>query len=111
MPKQTTDSNRRSFLKLALSGAVVLPLHNLISGTAHAQEQEMPKLEEDDPVAKGLNYQHDATAVKDAKRQEDAFCHNCRFILSEEGEWRPCSVFPGKLVAAEGWCSAWISKG
>lgn len=111
MPKQPTDNHRRSFLKLALSSAAVLPLHNLIARASHAQEQEMPKLEEDDPVAKGLNYHHDASAVKDAKRQEDAFCHNCRFIQSEEGEWRPCSVFPGKLVAAEGWCSAWIIKG
>ncbi|MDP5191762.1 high-potential iron-sulfur protein [Rheinheimera baltica] len=24
--------------------------------------------------------------------------------------WRPCGVFPGKLVNAEGWCAAWAKK-
>ncbi|WP_415233103.1 high-potential iron-sulfur protein [Rheinheimera aquimaris] len=24
--------------------------------------------------------------------------------------WRPCGIFPGKLVSSEGWCAAWAKK-
>ena len=24
--------------------------------------------------------------------------------------WRPCQIFPGKLVNAKGWCSVWAPK-
>ena len=27
-----------------------------------------------------------------------------------EGEWRPCSLFPGKAVNANGWCASWTLK-
>ncbi|MDH5620575.1 MAG: high-potential iron-sulfur protein [Gammaproteobacteria bacterium] len=25
-------------------------------------------------------------------------------------EWRPCQIFPGKVVNAAGWCSVWAAK-
>ena len=31
-------------------------------------------------------------------------------VLVDGAEWRPCSLFPGKSVAADGWCSAWVKK-
>jgi hypothetical protein len=24
-----------------------------------------------------------------------------------KAEWRPCNIFPGKLVNNNGWCAAW----
>jgi len=34
------------------------------------------------------------------------------YIQGEDGaEWRPCAIFPGKVVAAKGYCSAWLKKG
>ena len=74
----------------------------------------MPKLSEDDPAAKSLNYVHDASTVDPASRAnpaENQSCANCALIQGEDGaEWRPCQIFPGKLVNANGWCSVWAPK-
>jgi len=38
-------------------------------------------------------------------------CSNCALIQGNDGdEWRPCQIFPGKLVNANGWCSVWAPK-
>ena len=39
------------------------------------------------------------------------FCYNCNLYnaAGEEG-WGPCQIFPGKQVAAKGWCNAWVPK-
>ncbi|MCC5853104.1 MAG: high-potential iron-sulfur protein, partial [Alkalimonas sp.] len=39
---------------------------------------------------------------------EGQYCHNCNLIQGEDADWRPCAIFPGKLVANEGWCAAWV---
>ncbi len=91
--------NRRDFLKLASSSVIGLTL----GGTAlraHAQEQ----LQADDPTAKALNYTPSSTTA-------GANCANCMYIQGDDGkQHRPCAIFPGKLVNAEGWCSAWVKK-
>ncbi len=58
-----------------------------------------------------------AAALAAAPRTERAgtppgeqFCHNCRFIQTESGEWRPCQIFPGKAVHETGWCASWTAK-
>ncbi len=67
---------------------------------ANAQEQ----LSEDDATAKALKYVHKSTT-------EGSSCSNCMYIQGEAGqEWRPCAIFPGKLVNSKGWCSAWVKK-
>jgi len=102
---------RRKFIQLsaaAATGAVVL------SGR-HAAAQDLPKLAEDDPMAQAMKYVHDASTVDAASRPnpaEEQNCANCALIQGEDGaEWRPCQIFPGKLVAANGWCSVWAPKG
>lgn len=101
---------RRQFIQLsavAAAGCFVRP-------GAEAQAQDMPKLSPDDPAAKSLRYVHDASTVDPASRPnpaENQVCSNCALIQGEEGEtWRPCQIFPGKLVNANGWCSAWAPK-
>ncbi|MBT8100786.1 MAG: high-potential iron-sulfur protein, partial [Gammaproteobacteria bacterium] len=38
-------------------------------------------------------------------------CANCALIQGNDGdEWRPCQIFPGKVVNANGWCSVWAPK-
>ncbi|MDP2532896.1 high-potential iron-sulfur protein [Photobacterium damselae subsp. piscicida] len=38
-------------------------------------------------------------------------CANCALIQGKDGdEWRPCAIFPDKLVNANGWCSAYAPK-
>ncbi|MEX2125408.1 MAG: high-potential iron-sulfur protein [Woeseia sp.] len=101
---------RRHFIQLsavAAAGCFLRP------GTpAHAQD--LVQIAEDDPVAQSLKYTHDASTVDPATRANPAaeqHCANCALLQGTEGEqWRPCQIFPGKLVNADGWCSVWAPK-
>jgi hypothetical protein len=101
---------RRQFIQLsavAAAGCFVRP-----GNPVHAEEQ--PKLAEDDPMAQSLKYVHDASKVDPASRPNPAEvqdCSNCALIQGDEGEqWRPCQIFPGKLVNNDGWCSVWAPQ-
>lgn len=92
--------DRRDFLKLSGSTLIGVTLGG-VALRANAQE----KLALDDPTAVALKYVHNSEV-------EGANCANCMYIQGEDGaEWRPCGIFPGKVVAANGWCSAWMKKG
>lgn len=76
-----------------------------------ARASALPRVSEDDPTAKALNYVHDARSVDAAKRNSSSFCNNCAlFVGDTSDEWAKCSIFPGKVVAGEGWCNAWVVK-
>lgn len=101
---------RRQFLQLsavAAAGCLVRP-------GSEARAQELPKLAEDDAMAGAMKYTHDASSVDAASRTNPAAeqtCANCALVQGEEGaEWRPCQIFPGKLVNSKGWCSVWAPK-
>jgi hypothetical protein len=101
--------NRRTLLRnLALAGAaIVLPV-------VRAQSAEPPHLEVKDPAAVKLGYVEKAAAV-DAKKfptyEKGSSCENCSQLQGSAGAaYRPCTLFPGKLVAAAGWCSAWAAE-
>lgn len=102
---------RRQFIQLgavAAAGCFIRP-------GQPASAQDMVKLEESDPMAQSLKYTSDASSVDPASRPNPAaeqHCANCALLQGEEGEeWRPCQIFPGKLVHVEGWCSVWAPKG
>lgn len=99
-----TSMTRRAFV----GTAAALPVAGLFAGTAAAQAK-LPKLEESDPVAKALMYVHDAKLSKAPNYKAGQTCANC-IQVQGSGDWRPCNAFPGKLVAAQGWCSAWVAK-
>jgi hypothetical protein len=101
---------RRKFLQLsavAAAGYFVQP-------GREAQAQDLPQLSEDDPMAKAMKYTNDASTVDPASRNNPApeqNCANCALIQGDDGEtWRPCQIFPGKTVHADGWCSVWAPK-
>ena len=101
---------RRQFLQLSAVAAA-----GCIAGTSRvAVAQDMPKVSEDDPMAKGMRYTHDASTVDPSTRANpapDQNCANCALVQGNDGdEWRPCQVFPGKLVNANGWCTVWAPK-
>ena len=103
-------STRRQFMKLsavAAAGAVLQP-------SREAMAQDLPQLAEDDPTAVAMKYVHDASTVDASTRPNPAAeqnCSNCALIQGADGDaWRPCPIFPGKLVAAGGWCSVWAPK-
>lgn len=107
--------DRRTLLKTALAGLVALPAAGLMSeAQAQAAKAAAPHLDEKDPVAVAMAYTHDAktaAAAKVPQYKAGAKCSNCVQIQGKDGEeWRPCNIFPGKLVHADGWCKVWVVK-
>ena len=67
-----------------------------------------------DPTAQALGYHDDAKTV-DAKQfptyQPGQLCSTCLQLQGNAGDaWRPCNIFAGKLVNANGWCKVWVKK-
>lgn len=97
--------SRRHLLKTAL----LTPL----AGTVRADAPRNP-LSEQDRAAKALGYRQDARSV-DTKAfpawHRGESCANCALIEFGTARQRGCSLFPGKLVAASGWCSGWRARG
>ena len=100
-------SSRRALVKtLAWGAAASLTLKGRGSGGA-----ELERLDESDPKARALGYVQDAKAVDTKKYPAFAPGSNCENCLQLQGapgnSLRPCELFPGKLVAAGGWCTGW----
>jgi hypothetical protein len=101
---------RRKFIQwsaVAAAGCVASPGRKVFA-------QDLPQLTEDDAMASAMKYTHDASTVDPTTRANpaaDQTCANCALILGSDGdEWRPCQIFPGKAVNANGWCSVWAPK-
>lgn len=103
--------DRRTLLKTAMFGLAGLPAAGLIR-TASAEAA--PHLNEKDPTAVAMGYVQDAKKVdpaKEAQFKPGSHCATCLQLTGKEGdEWRPCNIFPGKLVNVNGWCRAWVAK-
>lgn len=104
-----TSNSRRRFIRIATVGAIGATALGKISIAPAAE-----KLKEDDPQAKGLGYKHDASEVDTAsypRYEEGQVCANCQLYNGEDGsEWGACSIFQNRLVAASGWCNAWVGS-
>jgi hypothetical protein len=103
--------DRRTLLKNALIGLAAAPAVGLIRESKAA---EAPHLDEKDPLAVAMAYVHDAKKVDTAKNPQfkpGSHCANCLQLTGKEGdEWRPCNIFAGKTVHANGWCKVWVLK-
>ena len=99
--------SRRHFLR---NLAIAAPAGSLLMMDP-ALAQDLPKLALDDPQAVALQYTEDATTATAPNYQAGQDCANCNFIQGNEGDaFRPCQLFPGKSVAAAGWCISWVAK-
>ena len=77
-----------------------------------AQAADMKQADPESAQAKALAYTHDAGSVDSAKFPNFAAgskCANCQLYQGGD-EWGGCAIFPGQLVNANGWCSAWAKK-
>jgi len=79
-----------------------------------AQAADLPHLVPTDPTAQALSYHEDAKTV-DPKQfptyQAGQMCSTCLQLQGNAGDqWRPCNIFAGKLVNANGWCKVWVKK-
>jgi High potential iron-sulfur protein len=108
MPKRSV-SRRAALRFLALGATAPAVLANRRSAGA-----EPIRLDVNDPAALALGYVENATAV-DVSRYpayvHGSNCDNCLQLQGSPGsDYRPCGLFPGKLVSVRGWCSRWTAE-
>ena len=101
---------RRALVKnLSMAAAAcVLP------AARQSRAAEPPHLDGKDPAAVKLGYVENASQV-DVKKYpayvKGSNCDNCLLLQGAAGaHYRPCNLFPGKLVSAAGWCSGWSAE-
>jgi len=106
--QRSEQLSRRSFI-----GIGTVALGAALAGTSFRAVAQA-RLDEADAQAVALGYRHDTTKVdlkKFPKHTADQKCSNCQLFQGKAGEaWGACTIFPGKQVAANGWCSAWVKK-
>ncbi len=74
-----------------------------------ARAADAPPIAENDPAAKAVKYVVDATKAKGAA--PGSTCANCALYQGKYGtKDGPCQIFPGKTVAAAGWCASWAPQ-
>ena len=111
MKQNDIDMNSRKVLKKSLLGMTAIAASSIISVRAYSDE--LPDLAEDDPIAMGLHYKKDTTTVdstKHVKHNPDQNCANCILYTSKSDKAGLCTIFAGKQVSAEGWCTAYAKK-
>jgi hypothetical protein len=94
--------SRRSLIKHGLMAGAVAPALGLLANSVAFADNAM--LDPADPAAKGLGY-----ITKSAIA--DQTCANCAQYKGAAGSSKgACGIFPGKDVAAGGYCKAWAKK-
>lgn len=74
----------------------------------------MPLVDAASPQAQTLGYVSDAAQADKTKYKTfvaGSHCANCALFQGKTGDTEGgCPLYPGKHVAAKGWCSAWAKK-
>ncbi len=97
--------------------------------TTPAESRELVYLDENDRDAQALAYTHDAAEVdpqQHPRYEQGQVCATCSLYqtrlggevqaatgqdpVAEVPGWGGCTLFPGRLVNAAGWCSAWVPR-
>ncbi len=110
--------SRREALKNLALGAGTLLVAGTTAGAKAAAPAGgyagLPHVAPTDSVAVALAYHENAKTVEAAKfpnYKPDQRCGNCLQLTGKDGDaWRPCNLFPGKLVNADGWCKVYVKK-
>jgi hypothetical protein len=96
------NTTRRHLLRRLAVGLSFAPL------ATPAAAAELPLVSENDPAAQKVHYVEDARHASGAT--DGATCASCSLYSGAGGADRgSCTLFPGKLVRAAGWCSSWSS--
>ncbi|HEY3850328.1 MAG TPA: high-potential iron-sulfur protein [Steroidobacteraceae bacterium] len=103
--------SRRNVLKTLVLGAAAAA--GLTTRPSRAGESGQ-RLDVHDPAAVALGYVENAGQVdtkKFPKFVPGSNCDNCLQLQGKPGnDYRPCGLFPGKLVSVSGWCSGWTAE-
>jgi hypothetical protein len=100
---ELNNPGRRVLLKRAALGLSIAPL--ALAGTPAALGASPPLITEQDPAAVAVHYVEDASRAQGAAAGAD--CSNCSIYGAAGADQGTCTLFPGKLVKAAGWCNAW----
>ena len=105
--------SRREALKgLAMGAGTILAVG--APAAAPVNDAALPHVTATDPVVVALAYRESAKTVDATKfpnYKPGQQCSNCLQLTGKAGDaWRPCNLFPGKLVNAGGWCKVYVKK-
>jgi len=79
-----------------------------------ATDGSAPHLSPADPAAVKVSYIEEAGHLNLKTHPTyvaGSVCDNCLLLQGTPGNtYRPCTLFPGKLVKISGWCSAWTAE-
>lgn len=104
------EFTRRQLLQAA---ALLTPV--AITGCTPAAQSGTTALRAEDPVARSLLYYPNSRQVPAdhplaGNHSPSQTCASCIHVRGNSGDrLRPCPIFPGRLVNAEGWCSIWAA--
>ena len=96
MKDNTHNKQRRALLK----GLAITPV---LAFTGYSTSATAAMVSEDDPTAKALQYTSNSTV-------DGQNCANCNLYQGGAAAAGGCPIFPGKDVAATGWCKSWVAK-
>ena len=80
---------------------------------------------ETEGLGQAMQYKHDASKVKHPMYKKGSTCFNCvQYNMCgadktckplsadalKKADYAPCAIFPGKVVAKNGWCMSWGPK-
>lgn len=102
MSNEKEIESRRRFLKVAAGTTAAAVVMGGLPRFAIAAD--LPHVTDADPTAKALAYVEDASKSTNPKRKPGDDCANCQFYSGGASGYGPCALFPGKSVAAKGWC-------
>lgn len=106
-----TVAGRRDFLRTGIALALTA---GAIGASRRTLAADLPALDPADPTAQALGYVADAAAGVDTakwpKYAAGQSCATCQLYQGGAAASGPCGIFPGKGVAAAGWCNAYIPK-
>jgi hypothetical protein len=102
--------SRRAVLKHLTLGAAAAAA--VLTRSSRSAEPE--KVDVNDPAARAVGYVENASQV-DVKKHpgyvQGSTCDNCLLLQGKPGNnYRPCSLFQGKLVSVSGWCTSWTAE-
>jgi hypothetical protein len=112
---QDGRTSRRSLLqRLALGAAGAAVGVRGAQAAQPVQPAQPAKVDVHDREAVALGYVENASQVDTKKYPQyvsGTNCDNCLQLQGKPGNnYRPCTLFSGKLVAVAGWCSGWAAE-
>ena len=108
MKGKTVNVARRHFLRHAVHGAGMMWVCGSLPRLATAAD--LPDLDATSAMAKALGYVADGSSCKNPAHKPKDACENCQFYSGTSDSRGSCQLFPGKSVAATGWCMSYVKK-